>query len=92
MYFRPSARIVSAKPGASRSITLRVASGVMSCGVRPGPAGREHQRHAGVDVVAQAILDQRHVVGHDLHGHDLAPRLLGGGGELRTGEVVLLTA
>jgi hypothetical protein len=34
---RPSARIASAKPGASRSITARVASGVTSSGVRPVP-------------------------------------------------------
>src|SRR4051794_37086871 len=33
----PSARIVSAKPGASRWITERVASGVTSLGVRPVP-------------------------------------------------------
>ena len=33
----PSARIASANPGASRSITARVASGVMSSGVSPVP-------------------------------------------------------
>ena len=37
VYFRPSARIVSAKPGASRWITDRVASGVTSLGVSPVP-------------------------------------------------------
>src|SRR3954469_16743142 len=37
VYFNPSARIVSAKPGASRSITERVASGVTSLGVSPVP-------------------------------------------------------
>ena len=34
---RASARIASASPGASRSITARVASGVMSSGVKPVP-------------------------------------------------------
>ncbi len=41
-----SARIASAIPGASRSSTERVASGVTSRGATPGAAGREHERRS----------------------------------------------
>ena len=92
VYLRPSARIVSAKPGASRSITARVASGVMSFGVSPVPPVVNTRSTARADEVVQPVLDQREVVGDDLHRHDLAAGLLGGGGELGAGEVLLLTA
>jgi hypothetical protein len=41
--------------------------------------------------VAQPVLDQREVVRDDLLGDDLAPGLLGGGGQLGPGEVLVLT-
>ena len=75
--WRDSARIASAMPGASRSITARVASGVTSSGVRPVPPVVKIEREAVVDVVVQAVLDQREVVGHDLHGLDVGAGLLG---------------
>ena len=57
-----STRIASAKPGASRDRTARVASGVTSSGVRPVPPVVKIEVAALVDVVVQAILDQREVV------------------------------
>jgi hypothetical protein len=42
--------------------------------------------------VVQPVLDQREVVGHDLHPDDLAARCLGRGGEPRPGQVVRLAA
>ena len=92
MWRRLSARIASAIPGASRSITARVASGVTSSGVRPVPPVVKMKRTPVVGVVVQAVLDQREVVGHDLHRDDLGPGLLGEAGEQGAGGVVGLAA
>ena len=88
----PSARIASAKPGASRSITARVASGVTSSGVSPVPPVVKIRSQPLVDVVVQPVLDQREVVGHDLHRDHLAAGLLGRRGQPRPGEVLRLPA
>jgi hypothetical protein len=71
-----SARIASAIPGASRSITAFVASGVTSSGVRP----------------VQAVLDEREVVGDHLHRLHVGARLLGEVREQRAGAVLGLAA
>lgn len=62
-------RIASTTPGASRSITARVASGVRSEGAKAGAAGRQHQVTA-IDVgpLAKSRLDQLAIVGDDLTG------------------------
>src|SRR3712207_8388669 len=49
-------------------------------------------RSAVVDVVVQAVLDQREVVGHDLHGLHVPAGLLGQVREQRPGLVVGLAS
>ena len=73
-----SARIASAMPGASRSITARVASGVTSSGVRPVPpvvkiSVERRRRRSG----AGGPRSSAEVVGDDLHRVDVGARLLG---------------
>ena len=87
-----TARIASAMPGASRAMTAHVASGVMSSGVRPVPPVVKTKVTPCVDVVVQAVLDEREVVGHDLHRHDLGARVLGEMGEQRARAVLGLAA
>ena len=65
------------------SSTARVASGVTSSGVSPVPPVVKMRSQPVVDVVVQPVLDQREVVGDDLHGDDVAARLLGERGERR---------
>ena len=46
------------------------------------------ERDVLVDVVVQAVLDEREVVGDDLHRDDVGARLLGELGEQRPGGVL----
>ena len=61
-----TARSRSAMPGASRSITARVASGVTSRGLRPGAAGGEHE----IGDVAVAPGEELAHDGDDVVAHD----------------------
>ena len=65
---RPAARIASASPGASRSITARVASGVTSRTAKPVPPVVTI-RATSRCVLAQSALDLRTLVGDDARRH-----------------------
>ena len=71
------------EPGASRSITARVASGVTSSGREPVPPVVKTRSQPESTRWLQPVLDQREVVGHDLHRDRPRSRRLGGGGQQR---------
>ena len=88
---RDAARIASAIPGASRSITSRVASGVTSLGREAGAAGGQHELAAAlVGPVAQPARDQLALVGDHLGADDLGAEPLGERGERRAALVLAL--
>ena len=64
VFVSESARIASAIPGASRSITERVASGRDVAGRDAGPAGREDQRR-GLRELDDRRRDLARLVGND---------------------------